>query len=94
MPEKRRLIFRSHAVRRMFEREITVSEVQSIIAQGEVIEDDPSDEPYPSRLLMGRVSNRVLHVVAADIPGSDETVIITVYEPGSTRWSADFRVRK
>ena len=33
-----RLIFRVHAVRRMFERGISTDEVRTVIAQGEMIE--------------------------------------------------------
>ena len=36
--EPSRLIFRVHAVRRMFERGISTDEVRTVIAQGEMIE--------------------------------------------------------
>lgn len=91
---ERRLIFRVHAVRRMFERSIADAEVAEAVDRGEVIESYPTDTPYPSRLLLAHVGARALHVVAADVPETDETVIITVYEPGLDKWGADLRTRK
>ena len=42
-----RLIFRVHAVRRMFERGISEEDVRAVLATGETIESYPSDTPYP-----------------------------------------------
>lgn len=67
----------------MVERAITVDEVRAVVDGGETIEDYPTDTPFPSRLLMGWSSERPIHVVAADDPQSDITVVITVYEPAS-----------
>jgi hypothetical protein len=78
----------------MFERSITVDEVRSVLASGELVEDYPDDTPYPSRLLLGRPASRALHVVAADVTGRDETIIITAYEPDPTLWELDFKRRK
>jgi len=38
-------MFRMHAIRRMFERGITVDEVEAVLGAGEVIEDYPNDTP-------------------------------------------------
>ncbi len=35
-----------------------------------------------------------VHAVAADVPGGDETIIITVYRPEADRWDNDFRMRR
>jgi hypothetical protein len=43
-----KLIYRQHAVRRMFERSISAAEVGAALASGRVIEDFPSNTPYPS----------------------------------------------
>ena len=78
----------------MFERSIEPDDIRWILVNGEVIEEYPSDTPFPSRLLVGKSRDRVLHVVAADDPMGDETYIITVYEPDPNRWDADFRRRR
>jgi hypothetical protein len=48
-----RLIFRVHALQRMFQRRITEADVREILQVGEVIESYPDDTPYPSRLILG-----------------------------------------
>ena len=53
MPPK--LVYRVHALRRMFVRSITPAEVRTVIEQGQTIERYPEDTPYPSRLLLGFV---------------------------------------
>jgi hypothetical protein len=88
-----RLIYRLHAIRRMFERRISVEDVEQVIATGEVIEEYPEDQPYPSNLILGFVQERPLHVVAAENAPAGETIIITVYEPDPDRWDASFRRR-
>ena len=47
------LVFRVHAIRRMFERKISVADIRQVLGAGEVIEAYPDDKPYPSRLLLG-----------------------------------------
>ena len=88
------LIFRVHAVQKMFERSITQADVAAVIAQGDVIRSYPDDTPYPSRLILGWRDQRPLHVVAADNAPDDETIIITVYEPDPALWQPDFRTKK
>ena len=48
-----KLVFRVHALQRMFERQIGVDDVRAVIDSGETIEDYPNDQPYPSRLVLG-----------------------------------------
>lgn len=65
----------------MFQRRISVHAVRLILKEGEEIESYPEDGPHPSRLLLGWIGDRPLHVVAADDVQSDRTFVITVYEP-------------
>jgi hypothetical protein len=58
-------IFSGHAVQRMFDRGLKVSEVQFIIKSGEIIASYPDDRPLPSFLFLGWVRERPLHVVVA-----------------------------
>ena len=89
-----KIVFRTHAIQRMFQRRISMDDVRHVLAMGEVIEDYPGDTPYPSHLRLGWRGARPLHVVAAYNATDDETIVITVYEPDPTQWEADFRRRK
>lgn len=89
-----KLVFRVHAVRRMFERKISVANVRDVIEKGEMIESYPDDVPYPSRLLLGWRGARPLHVVVADNAAARETVVITAYEPDPALWDETFRQRR
>ena len=88
------LVFRVHALRRMFERRISDEDVQHVLETGEVIEEYPDDHPYPSRLVLGIREGRPLHVVAAEHAAAGEIIVITAYEPDPTLWEPDLRTRK
>ena len=87
-------IFRVHAVRRMFERNISAKKVLGAIETGDVIEDYSSEMPEPSRLILGFQGKRPFHVVTSENPETNETTIITVYVPDSDKWGKDFRSRR
>lgn len=89
-----RIVFRIHAIKRMFQRQVSEEDVKQVLATGEMIESYPNDRPYPSKLLLGWRGSRPLHVVAADNVQSDETIVITVYEPAPQEWEAGFARRK
>ena len=88
-----RLVFRKHALQRMFQRAISMMDVHSVLADGRCIIDYPDDNPYPSRLMLGWCGTRPIHVVAADTP-EGETIVITVYEPDASLWESNFERRK
>lgn len=92
--EAQRLIFRVHAVQRMFERGVTINDVRLVLATGETIEDYPNDTPHPSRLVLGWTGLRPLHVVVAEDTSEREIIVITVYEPDLIRWESDFKRRR
>ena len=94
MTAPRSLVFRTHAIRRMFERRISLVEIRAVVEHGRVIEDRPDELPYPSRLLLGIVQGRVLHVVASDDARSATTVVVTVYEPDPALWRPGFERRR
>jgi hypothetical protein len=77
----------------MFEQAIAEADVEYVLSSGEEIRAYPEDKPYPSKLVLGWVGNRPLHVVAAEHTAAGETIIITVYEPDPLRWDASFRRR-
>ena len=86
--------FRFHALSRMFERKISETDVLEVLATGKIIEDYPTDQPYPSCLRLGFVKDRPLHIVTAEATDDVTTVIITVYEPDIARWESGFEQRK
>lgn len=87
-----RLVYRVHAVQRMAERGIREEDVARVISQGKEIENYPDDLPYPSRLLLGWIERRPLHVVAAT--AEHDIIVITVYEPDPALWESGFERRK
>ncbi len=89
-----RLVFRVHALRRMFLRRIDETDVREVLASGETIETYPDDTPYPSRLVLGWRGARPLHVVVADNVEAEETIVITAYEPDPNEWEPGFRRRR
>ena len=78
----------------MFERHITVEDVDVVLETGEVIEQYPNDTPYPSRLMLGWRGSRPLHIVVAESIGENELIVITAYEPDPAQWEADCKRRK
>lgn len=91
---RQKLVFRVHAIKRMFKRRIDDEEVRHVIETGDVIEQYPEDDPYPSKLMLGWVGSRPIHVVIAYNKSKNETIIVTAYEPDENQWDKDFRRRK
>ena len=89
MPSKPELVFRVHALQRMFEKSISEVEVRDVIENGEVIERRV-DSDATVVVVLGFPQGRPLHVVTTEVAPSDVQVIITVYEPDPERWSNDF----
>ncbi len=89
-----KIIYRLHALQRMFSRNITESEVRLVLENGETLEDYLNDVPYPSKLLMGKLTSRCLHVVAGMNIKDSEIIIITVYEPDPNLWDVNLKIRR
>jgi hypothetical protein len=89
-----KIIFRVHAIQRMFERNITDADIRHVLANGETIESYPDDTPYPSRLMLGWSGTRPLHIIVADNLKDNERIIVTVYHPDPERWDTDYKRRK
>ena len=87
-----KILYRVHAVQRMFEREIPVDKVRRALEAEDVIEDYSAEMPEPSRLLMGFQGRRPFHVVTAET--RDAVTVVTVYLPDMEKWKKDFRSRK
>ena len=86
------LLFRAHAVQRMFQRGVSVSKVREALKVADVIEDYSSEMPEPSRLLFGLQGKRPFHVVTSE--NERQTTVITVYLPTPDKWKKDSRSRR
>ena len=89
-----KILFRAHAVQRMFEREISANKVRKALETADVIEDYSDEMPEPSRLIIGFQGNRPFHVVTSEDPAANEITVITVYLPDANKWKKDSRSRK
>lgn len=81
-----------HALERLFERKISVSECLEVYFQEKVIESYPDDTPFPSELRMGKINKKVIHIVCSH--GEKEVFLITAYEPNPIVWNSDFTKRQ
>ena len=84
------LVFRAHAIQRMFQRGISEEDVRHVLDTGEVVREYPDDRPYPSRLVLGWFGPRPIHVAVAHNQDYDELIVITVYEPDPDQWEPGF----
>jgi hypothetical protein len=89
------LEYRIHATKRMFERDISENDIESVLTAGRVIEDYKDDFPLPSVLICGRSKEeRPLHIVVGINQAEKILVIITAYEPDPEKWISDFSRRQ
>lgn len=86
-------IYRTHAIERMFQRDVNEEDVEYVVRNGEIIENYPDDYPYPSCLVLGYFKNRALHVVYAT-DEAENVIVITVYEPTVEKWMEDLKTRR
>jgi Domain of unknown function (DUF4258) len=89
-----KLLFRVHAVQRMFERRVSVEKVSAALQSGETIEDYSGEMPEPSRLILGFQGKRPFHLVVSEDPETNQITIITVYVPDPDKWHKDFKSRR
>jgi len=73
---------------------LTFDEIFFSVLQGEIIEDYPTDKPYPSCLIYGdNFQGEPIHSVWAYNDETKWAVLITVYRPDPNRW-IDWRERR
>lgn len=73
---------------------LTFDEIYFSVLHGEVIENYPTDKPYPSCLVYGRTfGGDPVHSVWAYNSESKWAVLITVYRPNPDLW-IDWRERR
>ena len=82
-----------HADEEATDDDLSFDEIYYSVTQGEIIEDYPTDKPFPSCLIMGKnFSGQAIHSVWAYNPKNHWAVLITVYRPDPNRW-IDCKVR-
>ena len=87
-------VYRVHALRRMFVRNITFGEIDEILDRIEVIEEYPEDKPYPSCLILGFTkANKPIHMVFSTNHEEKTVIIITVYVPDRHKWENGYKRR-
>ena len=72
----------------MTERNIELSRVVGAVLNGEIVEDYPTDYPFPSCLML----YDGLHVVAG--LGDGKAWLITAYIPSRDEWESDLKTRR
>ena len=82
-----------HARIRLFERGITLDDIISCVASGEIIEHYETDKPFPSCLILGMaIKGKYIHIVVSH---DDEFIyLITAYYPDEQQWSNNFKTRR
>lgn len=79
----------------MMERNISRSDVKEVLTNGKIIEQYPTDQPFPSVLMLGYLKNEEpLHIVTALDKQADWCYIITAYKPGLRHFKEDFKTRR
>ncbi len=74
--------------------QLKYDEIYFSVLHGEIIEDYPTDKPYPSCLIYGETfSGDAVHSVWAYNEENKWAVLITVYRPDPNKW-INYRKRK
>ena len=83
-----------HVLERMAARNLALAVVKEALQTGEIIEEYPEDEPYPSGLFLGWVEDEAVHAVAAFEASRRVVYIITAYRPDEDHFGPDRRTRR
>jgi hypothetical protein len=74
-------------------RRIKAADIEQAVKSGNIIEDYPNDPRGASCLILGRVGNRPLHILFAQLE-AQEILVVTAYEPDPEEWEDDWQTRK
>jgi hypothetical protein len=85
--QEKRIRITDHADEEAQTDRLTFDEIFFSVLQGEIIEDYPTDKPYPSCLIYGdNFQGEPIHGVWAYNAETHWAVLITVYRPDPNRW--------
>jgi hypothetical protein len=77
----------------MFQRGISKNDVLKALTKCEIIEQYPTDYPFPSCLILGNtIAGCPLHVVCGSAEA--ELWLITAYFPSPIEWTEDYKSRR
>jgi len=82
------IVLTEHLLTRMRQRHIRLEDIKYAIAKGEIIEQYPTDYPFPSCL----INAEKIHIVCSI--GEGHLYIITAYRPSQEQWEEGGRKRK
>ena len=89
-----KIAFKKHSVFRMHQRNIAVDEVKEALLKGEIIEEYPTDRPFPSALVLGfSGKKRPIHAVVSIDQKNEMIWVITVYIPSEKDWGKEYKIR-
>jgi len=74
-----------HAEKERYAEGITISNLETAIYNGEVLENYPNDLRGPSSLILGYAQNRPIHIICGYTP-TNWIRIITAYIPKLPKW--------
>ncbi len=92
---EKRIRITDHAYEEAINDRLMMNDVFFSVMQGEIIEDYPTDKPYPSCLILGTTAaGESVHSVWAHNKENGWAVLITVYKPDDKYWIENKRRRK
>ena len=74
------LVLTEHLLNRMRQRNIRLKDIKQAIMEGKIIEQYPTDYPFPSCL----INAKNIHIVCSI--GEERLYIITAYRPSPEQW--------
>ena len=90
-----KILITDHADEEAEDDGLSFDEVYFSVVHGEIIEEYPTDRPYPSCLVYGDTfAGDPVHSVWAHNEANGFGVIITVYRPDPARWEPDRKTRR
>jgi hypothetical protein len=82
------IVLTEHLLTRMRQRHIRLEEIKYAIKEGEIIEQYPTDYPFPSCL----INAENIHIICSI--GEGRLYIITAYRPSPEQWQLGGKKRK
>ena len=83
----------NHGLEEMENDNILLEDIKNALQNGEIIEDYPTDFPFPSCLVLGwNKENDPIHMVWAFNKEKEMAILVTTYKPDESKW-LNYRTR-